>query len=212
MRKGFGVTLLAILLGVLLYGGVNLFPLGEAPTWKGLASTYGARNGVAAIVLGARLYDTLLEVLVFALAMVGVRYTLKPLGRWREPVIPERGVIREMADILLPVIIVFSVYLAASGHLGPGGGFPAGAIAGSGLLLLAMAKGIDRLSHELHEGSLELMEYGAIAALWGLGLVGLALGLRGSAFLVLYNILIGVEVTIGTWVVLHYFASHRGEI
>ncbi len=212
MRRWLAIAALLAIAAPLVYGLIALPPRGEPPPWRGLAAAYGAGNGVAAVVLGARLYDTLLEVLVFALAMVGVRYTLRPLGRWREPVIPERGVVREMADILLPVVVVFSVYLAASGHLGPGGGFPAGAIAGSGLLLLAMAKGVERLSRELHEGTLELLKYGAIAALFAIGMTGFALDWRGSGLLVLFNLLIGIEVTIGTWVVLHYFAAHRGEI
>jgi len=212
MKRWLTLAVLVAIAGVLARGLSALPPRDDAPPWRGLAMAYGAGNGVAAVVLGARLYDTLLEVLVFALAMVGVRYTLKPLGRHREPVVPERGVVREMADILLPVVVVFSLYLAASGHLGPGGGFPAGAIAGSGLLLLAMAKGVERLSRELHEGTLELLKYGAIAAFLVLGIAGFILDLRGSGFLVLFNLLIGVEVTIGTWVVLHYFAAHRGEI
>ncbi|MGY4707179.1 MnhB domain-containing protein [Candidatus Bipolaricaulota sp. J31] len=213
MKRALGVMALVALTGLLLFGLFPSFPLREVEEgWKELARAYGAENGVAAVVLGARLYDTLLEVLVFALAMVGVRYTLKPLERWREPVIPERGVLREMADILLPVVVVFSLYLAASGHLGPGGGFPAGAIAGSGLLLLAMAKGVERLSHELHEGTLELAKYGAIAGLLSVGIAGFILDLRGGGLLILFNILIVIEVTIGTWVVLHHFASHRGEI
>lgn len=212
MKRGFAAALLAAFLGFLLFGLADLFPLSGVRPWAETARAHGAANGVAAIVLGSRLYDTLLEALVFALAMVGVRYTLRPLGRWPRPAVPERGVVREVADILLPVVIVFAAYLAASGHLGPGGGFPAGAIAGSGLLLLAMAKGIERLSRELHEGALELAEYGAIAALIAVGILGLPLGLRGSGLLVLFNFLIGVEVTVGTWVVLHYFGSHRGEI
>ncbi len=212
MRIAAVVGVLALLVGILLVGAFGLFPLGDSPDWEKLARAYGAENGVAAVVLGTRLYDTLLEVMVFALAMVGVRYTLTPLSRWKEPVVPERGVVREMADLLLPVVIVFSLYLAASGHLGPGGGFPAGAIAGSGLLLLAMAKGIERLSRELHEGTLELLEYGAIGGLFVLGVASGLFGVRGSGLLVLFNLLIGIEVTVGTWVVLHYFGSHRGEI
>ncbi|NOX45086.1 MAG: hypothetical protein GXO72_05090 [Caldiserica bacterium] len=212
MKRWSTLVALSAIAAPLVYGLIAIPPRGAAPPWRDLAAAYGAGNGVAAVVLGARLYDTLLEVLVFALAMVGVRYTLHPLGRWREPAIPERGVVREMADVLLPVVVVFSVYLAASGHLGPGGGFPAGAIAGSGLLLLAMAKGVERLSRELHEGTLELLKYGAIAVLLVLGMTGIPLGPRGSGFLVLYNLLIGIEVTIGTWVVLHHFAAHRGEI
>ena len=77
---------------------------------------------------------------------------------------------------------------------------------------MAMAKGVERVSRELHEGTLELLEYGAIAALLGFGIAGFILDLRGSGLLVLFNLLIGIEVTIGTWVVLHYFSAHRGEI
>jgi len=210
--KGWlGIGAVLVFLGLLAFG-LSGGLLGEVRPWEALALHYGARNGVAAIVLGARLYDTLLEVLVFALAMVGVRYTLRPLGRWPEPVIPERGVVREVADLLLPVVLVFAVYLAASGHLGPGGGFPAGAIAGTGLLLLALAKGVEQLSRELHEGTLETLKYGAIALLFTLGVVGHLMDTSGARLLVLYNLLIGLEVTVGAWVVLHYFAVHRGEL
>ena len=211
MKGWLGIGAVLVFLGVLVFG-LSGGLMGEVHPWGALALHYGARNGVAAIVLGARLYDTLLEVLVFALAMVGVRYTLRPLGRWPGPLIPERGVVREMADLLLPVVMVFAVYLAASGHLGPGGGFPAGAIAGTGLLLLALAKGVDRLSRELHEGTLEALKYGAIALLFSLGVGGHLADASGGRLLVLYNLLIGLEVTVGTWVVLHYFAAHRGEL
>jgi multicomponent Na+:H+ antiporter subunit B len=194
------------------------------PRWEEAAAAFGARNAVAAIVLGARLWDTLLEVLVYAMALVGVRMGLRPLrgtplaegersllGRALPPV-AETPLLTRAADILLGPIVVLSVYIAGSGHLGPGGGFPAGAILGSGLLLLALAKGVDRLSQELHEPSLERVEYGAIAALLALGGLILVLSWRGSWLLVGANVLIGLEVAIGAWVVLHHFASTRGEV
>lgn len=212
MKKVLGIAALLPLLGILILGTLDLFPLGPVRPWRGLAALYGTGNAVAAVVMGSRLYDTLLEVLVFALAMAGVRSTFKPLGKWRDTVVPERGIVREVADILFPLILVFSVYLAASGHLGPGGGFPAGAIAGSGLLLLAMAKGLERLGRELHEESLEILEYGTTFLLFVLGLLSFFIGPCRGLGLVLFNLLIGIEVTVGTWVVLHYFGSHRGEI
>ena len=94
MKGWLGIGAVLVFLGVLVFG-LSGGLMGEVHPWGALALHYGARNGVAAIVLGARLYDTLLEVLVFALAMVGVRYTLRPLGRWPGPLIPERGVVRE---------------------------------------------------------------------------------------------------------------------
>jgi multicomponent Na+:H+ antiporter subunit B len=194
-------------------GTWSLFPRPEVPPWEEATAVWGAENAVAAIVLGARLWDTLFEILVYAMAMVGVRLVLRPL--WRTGSVPplaETPLLRRAADVLLGPIVVFSVYLAASGHLGPGGGFPAGALLGSGLLLLALAKGADRLGGELHEPALERGEYGAIALLLAVGGGVLFFGWKGGSLCVGLNFLIAVEVAIGAWVVLHQFTRTRGEV
>ena len=46
--------------------------------------------------------------------------------------------------ILLPVIIVFGVYILFNGHISPGGGFSGGAILGAGFILYAMVFGEDK--------------------------------------------------------------------
>ncbi|MGC9529522.1 MAG: MnhB domain-containing protein [Candidatus Bipolaricaulaceae bacterium] len=201
------------LCGLLALAAWGVFPRPPAPGWQEFTASLGARNAVAAVVLGSRLLDTLLEVLVFATAMVGVRIGLRPFARAaRPPAIPESHLLLRAADVLMGPIVVFSLYLAASGHLGPGGGFPAGAVLGTGLLLFVLAKGAGRLAHELHEPGLERLEYGAVALLVAAG-GGLALaGRHGAGLLVVMNLLIGLEVAIGAWVVLHYFAVHRGEV
>ncbi|MFO8034870.1 MAG: MnhB domain-containing protein [Candidatus Bipolaricaulota bacterium] len=202
------------LVAVLALGTLGLFPRGPVGDWEGPAVAYGARNAVAAIVLGARLWDTLMEVLVYAMAMLGVRMGMSTLPEMRasQPPVAETPLLLKAADILIGVVLVFSLYLAASGHLGPGGGFPAGAILGSGLLLLALAKGADRLAEELYEPTLEGLEYGAVAVLIAIGAATLLLGARGAIPLVGANLVIGLEVAIGAWVVLHRFATHRGEV
>ncbi len=202
------------LVALLVVATLGLFPRGPVREWEGTAVAYGARNAVAAIVLGARLWDTLMEVLVYAMAMLGVRMGMSTLPEARKARAPvaETPLLLKAADILIGVVLVFSVYLAASGHLGPGGGFPAGAILGSGLLLLALAKGADRLAEELYEPTLEGLEYGAVAVLLVIGAVTLLWGARGAASLVAANMFIGLEVAIGAWVVLHRFATHRGEV
>lgn len=207
---GIGILGLVVLVAV---GTWSLFPRPEVPPWAEETAVWGAENAVAAIVLGARLWDTLFEILVYAMAIVGVRLALRPL-RWTVsvPPLPETPFLRRAADVLLGPIVVFSVYLAASGHLGPGGGFPAGALLGSGLLLLALAKGTGRLGGELHEPALERGEYGAIALLLAVGGGVLFLGWKGGSLFVGLNLLIAVEVAIGAWVVLHHFASTRGEV
>ncbi len=210
---------------VLILGGLFLFAvlmgLGIAGLWPRefvldpdlVARAWGVENAVAAIVLGVRLWDTLLEVLVYALAMVGVRFYLRAL-RWPGGLVslPETPLLRRSADLLLGPIVVFALYVAASGHLGPGGGFPAGAILGSGLLLMALAKGMERLSAELYEPRLEGLEYVAVAMVLTLGGVVLFVGARSASAFIAANLLVTLEVAIGAWVVLHRFASARGEV
>jgi len=201
------------LVGLLLFASLSLPPGSEAPDLEAIAGRYGVRNAVAAVVLGARLWDTLLEVLVFAMAMVGVRIALRPLGKAQEPPpVPESHLLSQAADLLIGPIAVFALYLAASGHLGPGGGFPAGAILGSGLLLLALAQGTERLARNIHERGLERLEYGVVALLISGGMGAALVGSPGSPWLITANLLIGLEVGIGAWVVLHRFVAHRGEL
>lgn len=212
MRIFLAVGLLG-LAGILALGIADLWPRANFLDPDPVAQTWGVRNAVAAVVLGLRLWDTLLEVLVYVVAMVGVRLYLGGL-RWRGelPPVAETPLLRRSADLLLWPILVFALYVAASGHLAPGGGFPAGAILGSALLLLALAKGVERLSAELYEPRLESLEYLAIVLLLFLAAVVLILGVRTPAAFITANILIALEVAIGAWAVLHRFASARGEV
>ncbi|HAF71267.1 MAG: Multisubunit Na+/H+ antiporter, MnhB subunit [Acetothermia bacterium 64_32] len=201
------------LVGLLLFSSLNLSPSLQAPELETMAGMYGVRNAVAAVVLGARLWDTLFEVLVFAMAMVGVRIALRPLGRAQgAPPVPESHLLSQAARLLWGPIAVFALYLAASGHLGPGGGFPAGAILGSGLLLLALAQGTESLAQRVHEGALERLEYAAVALLLCTGTAIAWAGTKSPSWFVAANLLVGLEVAIGAWVVLHRFVAHRGEL
>ncbi len=204
---------LAGLLGLLGAGLIGIWPRPEFPDSDPVAKAWGVANAVAAVVLGVRLWDTIFEVLVYVVAMVGVRFFLLGM-RWHGelPPVAETPLLRRSADLLLGPVLVFALYLVASGHIGPGGGFPAGAILGSALLLLALAKGVERLSAELYEPRLERLEYVVVVFLLFLGAVVLILGVRAPAAFVAANLLVAVEVAIGAWAVLHRFASARGEV
>lgn len=212
MKVLTAVSLLG-LMGLLALGVSGVFPRPPLPDPAPVAAAWGAENVVAAIVLGVRLWDTLFEILVYAMTIVGVKLGLRLL-RWEGavPAVAETPLLRRSADLLLGPVVVFALYVAVSGHLGPGGGFPAGAILGTALLLLALAKGVERLSAEIHEPTLEWAEYGAILAVLGAAGALLVLGRRGSGYLIAANLLITLEVAIGAWVVLHRFASSRGEV
>jgi len=211
--KGMAGLVVFGLAGLLGLGIAGIWPRPEFPNPVPIARDWDVENVVAAIVLGVRLWDTLFEVLVYALAMVGVRFFLGKM-QWRGdlPPLAETPLLRRSADLLFGPILVFALYVAVSGHIGPGGGFPAGIILGSGLLLLALAKGVERLSAELYEPRLEGLEYAAVSATLLLGAVVLIMGVRSSSAFVAGNLLIGLEVAIGVWVVLHRFALARGEV
>ncbi len=73
------------------------------------------------------------------------------------------------AGLLLPLILLFGVFIFLHGHLTPGGGFQGGVIIASGVLLTFLAGTLEELSHRL----LGLLEMLAGAGYVAVGLLGL---------------------------------------
>lgn len=94
----------------------------------------GVHNPVTAVLLNFRGYDTLLEMLVLLLALLGVWSLDNPPDATRaEPSV----VLDALARSLTPVLLVVAAYLLWVGADAPGGAFQAGAVLGaSGVLLL----------------------------------------------------------------------------
>jgi len=226
-------TILALLVSMLVCCVVLLdLVVPEAPPRPDdtilLAERTGASNLVAAVYLGARLYDTLFEVLVFTVAVIGVRFYLSHRPSTARPVpIPESHVIQASAQILLPLILVLGLYLTFFGHLSPGGGFSGGVVAASGLLLCVMSIGLDTVYKRLSGAGIERLEWGlpmmivAVCVLptafsrpilSNLLPIGEAGQVFGSPSILLLNALVGLKVLIGSWMVLYTFIRHRGEI
>jgi multisubunit Na+/H+ antiporter MnhB subunit len=116
-----------------------------APDANGLAADVareiggsGVANPVTAVLLNFRGYDTLLEVLVLALALIGAGYARASLD---EPVFFDRrqggAVLTGFARAMLPAMTVVAGYLLWAGSHAPGGAFQAAAVlAGAGLVLV----------------------------------------------------------------------------
>lgn len=94
----------------------------------------GARNPVTAVLLNFRGYDTMLEMIVLLLAVLGI-WSLGGL-----PPRPERpavAVLDTFSRFLIPVFILAAAYLLWVGADAPGGAFQAGSVLGAaGVLLL----------------------------------------------------------------------------
>ncbi len=127
---------------------------------KGLEET-GAVNIVAAVILDYRAFDTLGETLVLFSALVAVIMLLKDepgvfTRRYRErsQFEPEKDqIFRSVAALLIPCLLVFSIYIIVNGHLSAGGGFAGGAILGATFILYNIAYGIEKARRFLNEKS-----------------------------------------------------------
>jgi len=114
---------------------------------KGMEET-GAVNLVTGIILDYRAFDTLGESHVLFTAAIAVLVLLFDAKAEKQDLLENKdfdltkdSIFREAIRFLLPVILLFGIYVIMNGHLSPGGGFSGGAILGAGLMLHALAFG-----------------------------------------------------------------------
>ena len=187
----------------------------------------GASNRVAGIYLNTRLFDTLIEILVFSVAVLGVRYYLRHSPKVTLPRLSESAVVRTAAGILGPLALLLSAYFAVFGHLSPGGGFAAGVIAASAVLYVAIAQGMAATEARFSPQRIAAAEKGILLLLFVWVLLPLAFGeaplsellppgtpgrLLSAGSILPYNLLISVKVFFGAWLIIAAFAQHRGDL
>lgn len=93
-------------------------------------------------------------------------------------------VLSTAARLLLPLMLVFSVFLLLRGHNEPGGGFVGGLVAAAAFALYSIAEGVERARDLLRADPRSLIAVGLGLALAS-GLVGFVVGgefLRGLWF------------------------------
>jgi len=110
----------------------------------------GGSNVVNVILVDFRGYDTFGEITVLGIAALGVLALMEGM-RTRRPLQDTQGrawtfaaqplLLRVAAAVVLPVALVFTVYIFMRGHNLPGGGFIAGLITAVALVLQFMSMG-----------------------------------------------------------------------
>jgi len=163
----------------------------------------GGTNVVNVILVDFRGYDTFGEITVLALAALGIFAMLHnlslpssrrdPFGRaWSDD--PHPLMLRTFAQIILPLTLLFGIYVFLRGHNEPGGGFIAGLIVASALVAQYMAFGIENTERKLHLPIHGVIGAGILTSL-GTGLVAIAVGVP--------------FLTSATW---HFYLPVVGEI
>ncbi|MGW8268899.1 MAG: Na(+)/H(+) antiporter subunit B [Burkholderiales bacterium] len=85
-------------------------------------------------------------------------------------------VLRIVAKMLIPYILVFALYVQFHGDYSPGGGFQAGVIAAAAIMLYGLIFGLPSARRLVPDAVVETMVGLGVLIYAGVGLVGLALG------------------------------------
>lgn len=152
----------------------------------------GGTNVVNVILVDFRGFDTLGEIVVLALAGIGIYAMLQNLtlpapcndigGRiWSKDSHPV--ILRTFSRLMMPIMIMVAVYIFLRGHNLPGGGFIAGLIASVALIVMYLANGIDWTQQRLRVDMHLTIGFGLlIATSTGLVAIGLGYPFLTSAF------------------------------
>ena len=135
--KALAVTLLALAfvaaaIGAMLELGPAAVDLRVQVT--GRLPESGVSHPVTAVLLNYRGYDTLLEVAVLLLALVGILAAGSEAGA----TVPKAAhpVLRTPARLAAPLMVLTAIYLLWAGAFRPGGAFQAGAVLAAAAVLL----------------------------------------------------------------------------
>lgn len=242
------VVMALAMLSTLIAIMVNLPICGEAanPTNNELPQYYiehglkdaGATNLVANMILSYRVFDTLGESNVLFLAATSVtmllacdpKNTPRKLRRYidhendAEEIINDR-LLRTVSRILLPIAMLYSMYIMFNGHLSPGGGFAGGSILGGCLILFAQEFGTQGVRSFLSEKLYMAIRFIALAGyavivlyyaytganhlhnhIW-LGVPGT---IMSSGIILPINVMVGFVVTCTIYA--FYCMFHKGEL
>lgn len=200
------LILVTITGGLLIYGTFDMPYFGSADspaaqsdvTSRFIEDSYaeiGIPNMVTSVLASYRGFDTFGEVVVIFTAGIGILGLLsvspgssrrKKAVAINESMHEQQLVLRIVAKILIPFILIFALYVQFHGEYSPGGGFQAGVIFAAGIILYSMIFGLDIARRVINQTFIRL-----IAAIGVLlyGSVGMVSFLAGGNFLD-YNVLL----------------------
>jgi multicomponent Na+:H+ antiporter subunit B len=134
-------------------------------------------------------------------------------------------ILRVIAKITMPFMVLFAVYVQFHGDFGPGGGFQAGTIAAAAILFYGLIFGLEAVRRLVPEWLVEKMLAAGVLLYAGVGLAGILLGGNYLDYFVLAHdpvhgqhrgifwVELGVALTVsGVMLKIFYMFAGRGRI
>ncbi|MBY6065062.1 monovalent cation/H+ antiporter subunit A [Pseudidiomarina sediminum] len=135
----------------------------------------GGTNVVNVILVDFRGFDTLGEITVLAIAAAGIHKLLnnlrpfmpssdvdgRPWHRVKHPLL-----VQTIAQAILPLALMVSVYIFLRGHNLPGGGFIAGLVTAAAMILQYIANGVDWVKSRFDYNYQKLISIGVMIAMF----------------------------------------------
>jgi len=193
--------------GLLIYGTLDMpyFGAKDAPIHTHVAPRYindskqeiGVQNIVTSVLASYRAFDTLGEVVVIFTAGIGVLALLSvvhptrqneksdKIESYNDSMHKQHLVVRIVAKMLIPFILLFALYVQFHGDFGPGGGFQAGVIFAAAIILYTMLFGINTARRVINQSFIQLIAATGVLLYASVGVVSM---LNGRNFLD-YNVL-----------------------
>ena len=213
-----------VAVGIALFVNMLMMP-NPTGEWEGVSilesivDDSGVSNAVSGILFRNRLYDTIFEVIVFTIAILGVGFLLKnekpaeKVARFSD----EPSTI--LARLGATITAMVGIELAIRGHLSPGGGFAAGVAGGTAIGLIAITSS-SKWMQEIYKVSnaavwekisVLVLMFLAVVTLMGWELPQGQLGaLFSGGIITILNILVALKVALGSWAVTLLFIRYRG--
>lgn len=193
-RKGHGplLPLLVVIVtgAALIYATLDMpyFADPDAPAHQHVAPRYiqesgteiGIPNIVTSVLASYRGFDTLGEVVVIFAAGLGVLILLGVAGDRRHDSSPSTMqhhlVLRVITKSLIPLILLYALYIQFHGDYGPGGGFQAGVIFAAAFILYSIIYGLNSAERIISPAVLRFLMAAGVLIFSGTGVAALLLG------------------------------------
>lgn len=210
--------------GIALFVKMLIMP-NPVAEWSGISivesvvQDSGVSNAVSGIIFRNRLYDTIFEVVVFTIAILGVKFLLaneQPITKVYQ--FSDRPSV-VLARLGATIAALVSFELAIRGHLSPGGGFAAGVAGGTAIGLIAITSSSEWMEGIYKKWNAATWEKVSVLTFIFLAVVTLAgwelpygeLGALSSGGIIpILNVLVALKVTLGSWAVIQLFIRYRG--